>query len=342
MKNPFRALPYLQVIGLMIIIATGCQNKIEAENRKPPTKHVKAVAVKPDSVSFDTADYDKRIQALKVSDSFGRWNIKTPYPLPGAVLPYKRVVAFYGNLFSKRMGILGQLPKDEMLAKLQEESKQWAIADPTIPVVPALHYVAITAQGKPGKQNKYRQRMPHKQIDKVITWAKSINGIVFLDVQIGQSTLAAEVATLADYLKLPDVHLGIDPEFAMQPGEVPGSKIGTVSASQINEVVEMLATIVRENNLPPKILVVHRFTEGMVTDAKHIKTCPEIQIVMHMDGWGGKALKRSSYHMAIYKEPVQFTGFKLFYKHDTKGANSMLTPQEILRLTPKPIYIQYQ
>ncbi|MCQ3971548.1 hypothetical protein, partial [Klebsiella pneumoniae] len=89
-------------------------------------------------------------------------------------MPYNRVVAFYGNLFSKRMGILGELPKEQMLAKLKEENARWAEADTTIPTIPALHYVAITAQGKPGKQNMYRQRMPHAQIDKILGWAKEI------------------------------------------------------------------------------------------------------------------------------------------------------------------------
>jgi len=340
MKNPYRIIVYLSFLNLLTVIVFGCQNKDQADKRSP---NAKTVAVeKPDSTVDVNADYDKRINALHSTDSLGRWKIKTPYPLPGAVLPYKRVVAFYGNLFSKRMGILGQLPKEQMLKKLQEESKQWALADPSIPTIPALHYVAITAQGRPGKQNKYRQRMPHRQIDTIVSWAKSIDGIVFLDIQIGHSTVAAEVSTLVNFLKLPAVHLGIDPEFAMKDGRVPGSKIGTLSAAEINDAIDMLAKIVKENNLPPKILVIHRFTQGMVTDYQNIKTCPEVQVVMHMDGWGDKALKRSSYRMAIYKEPVQFTGFKLFYKHDNQGNSTMLTPQEILQLTPKPIYIQYQ
>lgn len=340
MKSPYRIVVYLYLLSLLTVSVFGCQNKEQTEKTNPS---VNTIAVeKPHSTVDVNADYDKRFKALLITDSLGRWKIKTPYPLPGAVLPYKRVVAFYGNLFSKKMGILGQLPKEQMLKKLQEESKQWALADTTIPVIPALHYVAITAQGRPGKQNKYRQRMPHHQIDKIIEWAKSIDGIVFLDIQIGHSTVADEVATLVNYLKLPTVHLAIDPEFAMKDGRVPGSKIGTLSAAEINVAIDTLAKIVRENNLPPKILVVHRFTQGMVTDYQNIKTCPEVQVVIHMDGWGGKALKRSSYHMAIYKEPVQFTGFKLFYKHDNKGNSAMLTPQEILQLTPKPIYIQYQ
>lgn len=313
------------------------------EVRQPATTKEVSVAPIPDSSGFDSIDYNRRMKALIETDSLGRWkNLKTPYPLPGAILPYKRVVAFYGNLYSKRMGVLGELPKSQMLEKLKEENKRWAEADTTIPTIPALHYVAITAQGKPGKQNLYRQRMPHKQIDTILSWARSIEGIVFLDIQIGHSSLPAEVATLTKYLKQPEVHLAIDPEFALKDGVVPGRKIGTLSADEINTVIDTMQRIVRENKLPPKILVVHRFTQKMVTDYQNIKTCPEVQVVMHMDGWGGKALKRSSYRMAIYREPVQFTGFKLFYKHDSRGGSTMLAPEEILQLTPKPVYIQYQ
>lgn len=335
----------LIIFSVFTLLATvSCQDKSHAENHRDKNKKDSVAAKKPDSVVDVEADYDARLAALRITDSLGRWtNIGKPYPLPGAVLPYKRIVAFYGNLYSKRMGILGELPKDQMIKKLKEEVANWTAADSTIPVIPALHYIAITAQGKAGKDGMHRQRMPHKQIDTIVKWAKEIDGLVFLDVQIGQSTVPAEVSTLRNYLKLPQVHLALDPEFAMQEGKVPGRKIGTLSAAKINTAIDTLQKIVKENNLPPKILIVHRFTQGMVTDYKDIKTCPEVQVVMHMDGWGGKALKRAAYHMAVYKEPVQFAGFKLFYKNDTKKPGSqMLTPPEILALTPKPIYIQYQ
>ena len=108
------------------------------------------------------------------------------------------------------------------------------------------------------------------------------------------------------------------------------------------EAIDFLAEVVRKNNLPPKVLVVHRFTQGMVTGYERIKKVPEVQIVMDMDGFGDKILKRSTYLRYIYKEPVQFTGFKLFYKNDTKNTSGIYTPQELLKFTPKPAYIQYQ
>jgi hypothetical protein len=280
--------------------------------------------------------------ALANSDTTGRWPAKAPRPLPRAILPYNRIIAFYGNLYSKRMGILGELPKREMLKKLQSEVAHWQTADSSLKAIPALHYIAITAQGAPGKENMHRMRMPFKQIDTVLDWAKSINALVFLDIQVGHSSVKNEVVTLEPYLKLPNVHLGIDPEFSLKNGEIPGSKIGTFSADDINDAIDILAKIVRENNLPPKVLVVHRFTQGMVTNYEKIKKVAEVQIVMDMDGFGSKVLKKSTYLRYIYREPVQFTGFKLFYKNDNKKDWKMYTPEELLKFTPKPIYIQYQ
>ena len=129
----------------------------------------------------------------------------------------------------------------------------------------------------------------------------------------------------------------------MKNKERPRLVIGTFTADDINVAIDYLADLVRKNNLPPKILVVHRFTQGMVKGFQDIKNVPEVQVVMDMDGWGPKFLKRSTYLRYIYKEPVQFTGFKLFYKNDTKtGVNQLYTPGELLKLVPKPIYIQYQ
>jgi hypothetical protein len=271
------------------------------------------------------------------------WPVKTAYPNAGALLPFNRIVAYYGNLYSTKMGVLGEYPEAQMLQMLQSEVAKWQAADPTTPAIPALHYIAVVAQGSPGTSGMYRARMPDSEIDKVITMAAKINAIVFLDVQVGLSNVQMEVPLLQKYLIMPNVHLAIDPEFSMKTGARPGTVIGTFDASDINFTTNYLANLVRENNLPPKILVVHRFTEGMVTNYKEIKTMPEVQIVMNMDGWGGQAKKIGTYRNFIYPEPVQFTGFKLFYKNDVLTPGSaMLTPTDLLKLNPRPIYIQYQ
>ena len=208
--------------------------------------------------------------------------------------------------------------------------------------MPALHLVVVVAQGAPGRDGMYRLRMPDTLVEKVYSWAQSRNALVFLDVQVGKSTVMAEVPRLEQFLKRPNVHLGLDPEFSMKGGEKPGSKIGVMTASDINWSVRYLSGLTKKYNLPPKVLVVHRFTRKMVTGAKDIELDPGVQVVIDMDGWGGPWLKYDSYRDYVAREPVQFTGFKLFYHNDTKKGDPLLTPGELLMLTPKPVYIQYQ
>jgi len=342
--------------SLVLIYATSCNGVIKADANKisstvkTDTAKNSAKAIDTGAAptlatnpALDTADYNKKMLALSNYDKTGRWPVETPYPLPGGIFPDNRVIAFYGNLYSKRMGILGEIPKDEMFKKLAGEVTAWQAADPSVKTLPALHYIATTAQGAAGKGGKYRLRMPFHQIDTIMDWAKQINALVFLDIQVGHSTVKEEVSALEKYLQLPNVHLGIDPEFSMKNGEIPGLKIGTFTAVDINDAINFLVDLVRKYHLPPKVLVVHRFTQGMITDYKNIRTVPEVQIVMDMDGFGNKVLKRSTWLRYIYKEPVQFTGFKLFYKNDSKkNTSGMYTPGELLNFTPKPIYIQYQ
>ncbi len=266
------------------------------------------------------------------------------YNPTGAVLPKHRIFAYYGNPHSKRMGILGKYEKEEMLRRLDQEIKNWEKADTTnTPIMPALHLVAITAQGSPGKDGGYRLRMSDKTIKKVIRWGNEHNALVFLDIQRGHAPLGPEMKYLEKYLKLPFVHLGIDPEFSMVTGARPGAKIGSYDAADINQAVQFLSKVSKENNVPPKILVVHRFTQGMVKNYKNIKLDPNVQIVMDMDGWGPPVLKKDSYLAYIKKEPVQYTGFKLFYDNDfRKPGSRIMTPKEVLNLDPVPMYIQYQ
>lgn len=271
------------------------------------------------------------------------WPVKAAYPNYGALLPNNRIVAYYGNFYSKGMGVLGEYPEDVMLEKLRAAVAEWQAADPSTPVIPAIDYIDVTAQGSAGKDGKYRLRMPDSQIDIALDLAKKVNGIVILDVQVGLSNLQSELPLLETYLAMPNVHLAIDPEFAMHNGTPPGRVIGTMSAADVNFAATFLADLVKKNNLPPKILVVHRFTEEMVTGYQNIKPLPEVQIVMDMDGWGFAAKKVNTYNSVIWSEPVQFTGFKLFYKNDLKPpSKAMMTPAEVLKLTPAPSFIQYQ
>jgi hypothetical protein len=96
-------------------------------------------------------------------------------------------------------------------------------------------------------------------------------------------------------------------------------------------------------NLPPKILLVHRFTRHMVTNYQNIVAVPQVQIVLSMDGWGPPEKKLSTYQQVVFGEPIQFAGVKLFYKNDMLPPSSgLLTPTGILSFKPQPIFVEYQ
>lgn len=336
----------LPALTLLLLTLFACSNPdVEAVVSLPVPAAPKEIPAVDTVQRLDSAGYRLRLDSLAAGDTGGRWqSLDTPYPLPGAILPFKRIVAYYGNFYSKRMGILGELPEDEMLERLRGEVAKWERADTLTPVQPAIHYIAVTAQLSPGKGGKYRQRMPFSHIEKALRIAKRIDAIVILDIQTGWSTLREELPVLDTFLALPNVHLGIDPEFSMKTGAKPGSRIGAFDAADVNFAIDHLSALVKAHNLPPKVLVVHRFTKPMLTNSADIRPTPEVQVVIQMDGWGGKAKKKGTYRQVIYPEPVQFAGFKIFYKHDTRGGAGAveLQPEEVLRLVPRPVYIQYQ
>ena len=260
-----------------------------------------------------------------------------------AILPSRRIVAFYGNFDSARMGILGKYPADELLKRLAEARKLWETADPGTPVVPAVDYIAVAAQKTPGDDGHYRKRMPPAELDRALDLANRAGGMLFLDVQAGTSDIETEVSLLEPYLRKPQVELSIDPEFAMKTGAPPGSAIGSLDAAEINCIAAYLAGLVRDNRLPKKILTVHRFLKSMITNASRIRTRPEVDIVINMDGWGPPAKKLRTYNDVVVSEPVQFNGFKLFYDKDRLPPSpGLMAPTEIVKLTPAPVYIQYQ
>src|SRR5690606_16018819 len=232
--------------------------------------------------------------------------------------------------------------KDEMLGRLREEEENWTRADPEHPAKPCLHMVAVVAQAEPGTSGHYRSIMRDTTVQEVHSWAREVDGIFFVDIQTGTDRLENILPRFEWILKEPDVHLAVDPEFMMKSGDRPGTRIGTMDAADINYASAELARIVREYDLPPKVLVIHRFTRNMVTNSSRILLRPEVQIVMDMDGWGAPWLKRDSYRDYVVREPVQYTGFKLFYHNDTKKGDPLMMPQDLLRLEPRPMYIQYQ
>jgi hypothetical protein len=254
------------------------------------------------------------------------------------VLPARRIVSYYGNPLSSGMGVLGEQPPEKLFPRLKQQSAAYRSADSSRPVTPALELVTVVAQAEPGPDGLYRLRMDTELIEKVSAWAEEQGFLLILDVQIGRGNVDDEVKWLLPFLKRPHVHLALDPEFAMPAGRKPGERIGTMDAATINGAMRTLGQLIEAEKLPPKLLVVHRFTEEMVTGFRQIQTDPRVQVVMVMDGFGNPAIKTRQYDELIVDQRVQYTGFKLFYRHD----EPLMTPEQVLLLDPPPDLIIYQ
>ena len=257
-----------------------------------------------------------------------------------SLLPAHRIVAFYGHPLDAKLGMLGQLPAGVMLDSLARTAAAWQAADPGRRVRPALHLIAAVALGDPGRDSMYRLRTAASVIALVAGWARERHWLLFLDLQVGRSTVGAEVAHLLPFLARPEVHLGLDPEFDTHGDSLPGHGIGTMDASEVNDAVRLLAGLVSDSGLPPKLLVVHRFTGPMLTHVELIAHNPRVQVVLDMDGFGTPTAKRWSWTNYIVGAPIPYTGFKLFL--DPALDFPLMTPAEVLQLRPVPLYIQYQ
>ncbi|MCD6056809.1 MAG: hypothetical protein K0Q89_339 [Thermomicrobiales bacterium] len=259
-------------------------------------------------------------------------------PATGALLPAYRIVTFYGHPHDPAMGIVGEREIDQLTDMLREEAANYAAADPSRPVIPALELIATVAQRVPGSDGTYILDTDTETLTTYIDYAAEQGMIVVLDLQVGRSTVAAEIEKVRDLLARPNVHLAIDPEFAVAEGQIPGEYIGSVSAESITYAQKVLAEIATEHGLPPKLLIVHQFREDMIQGKEKLAPVPGVQLVIDADGYGGPELKTAVYNFLVRDEPVEFAGVKLFYGQDMP----LMTPQEILALVPAPDVIIYQ
>ncbi|NRG34153.1 hypothetical protein [Niallia circulans] len=249
-----------------------------------------------------------------------------------------RLIAYYGHPNSTKMGILGEMEPDELMAKLKEQTQAYSDADPSRPAVPMIELISTVAQRDPGTDGKYYHPTSPEQIDEYSTLAEENDALLMLDVQLGTDSVLNQVKLLEKWLKLPHVHLAIDTEFHVKEGQTPGVNLGQVDGAEVQEAVQYLTEMVKENNLPDKIVLVHQFMDEALTNKEAIKPTENVEVALNYDGWGDSNTKMALYRKFVRNEAVQYGGFKIFYNKD----KPVLSPEEVLKLDPSPAIINYQ
>lgn len=249
--------------------------------------------------------------------------------------PQHRVVAYYGTSGTGSLGVLGAASPDVSAARVAAVAARYRAAG--ITVVPAFELIVTVADRSPGADGTYSHPISSAAVDRYLRVARAHHIALILDIQPGRANFLPEVQRWAGVLAQPDVGLGLDAEWRMGAGQVPGRSIGHVGAAEVNSVSDWLAGLVRDRGLPQKLFVLHQFTKGMIVDPGAVVAHPELAMVQHLDGFGTRAQKLAKYRSLV--RPGQFQlGFKLFYQQDI----AMMSPADVVGLKPRPVFVSYE
>jgi hypothetical protein len=267
---------------------------------------------------------------------------ETGVQVPGGgqvLFPGHLLVALYGHPGAPSLGVLGQQDLSASITRAKHVAAQYRTLS-SARVVPAFEIIATVAQASPGPDDEYSYESPVASLRPWVRRATAAGLYVILDLQPGRASLLAQAKKYQSLLKLPDVGLALDPEWKLQPGQLPLKQIGSVSISEVNSVVSWLATLTMRYRLPQKLLVLHQFQLSMIRGESRLNTRhDDLAILIHMDGQGTPNDKEQTWDTITKAAPSRvFFGWKNFYVKD----HPMLTPRQTITRTPRLSMISYQ
>jgi hypothetical protein len=263
--------------------------------------------------------------------------------LGDGLLPANRILTYYGFPTNPNMGILGEYGVNDDLnglrAALEGQAAEYQIVDPSRPILIGFEVIASVAQGDPGSDGLFLDYTDSALIQQYVDYTAANGMLLFLDYQFGLHPFEDELNAFDEWIGYEHVHLALDPEFRVPPGEIPGQDVfGALTAAEITSAQNWLVERCSELGIPPKVLVVHQFFYTMIENKEDLAPVPGVQLVIDMDGHGDPETKKASYDVVITQEPIEHFGIKLFYPFD----EPLMTATEVLALDPSPDWICYQ
>jgi hypothetical protein len=198
--------------------------------------------------------------------------------------------------------------------------------------------ISTVAAHDPGPDGLYRLHTPDAVIGRYLRAARKAGAVLVLDIQPGHADFLGEAKRLERWLREPDVGLALDPEWHT-PGAVPGTRIGSTTAEEVNAVARYVAGIVRSRDLPQKLFVIHQFTNDMIVGEERLITPSQLAVTLNVDGFGTRSAKVSKYRDFNTRRPAgTYVGFKLFYEEDV----GLMAPRSVMALLPRPDLVVYE
>ncbi|GGM56254.1 hypothetical protein ACFFX1_07705 [Dactylosporangium sucinum] len=282
-------------------------------------------------------------------------------PDDGAALPTNRIVAFYAVPGAAVTGPAYEI-SPAMLARLRSQAAEYQQLDPAHPVVAGVDLVVSVPDGYPGPDGDYSHHVDAATIDRYVEFCRANNLILFLDLNFGQADPLTELNFFRPYLKLPFVHVAVDPEWMFpRRNGVPGTNLANVRAADLNPLIEAVAAMPEEYQVPRKMFLIHQYrpdgddltdpynpAKALIADKRNLRNDPRVDVVVHVDsvgGWPGDIeVKTEQYNLWVTQgmqrhQNFRYGGFKIFYQLESK--HKLMTPAQVMALQPPPMVITY-
>lgn len=261
-------------------------------------------------------------------------------PRGGTTLfPRYRLVGFAGGVGTAAFGRLGVGDLDARGREVERYAAALAGGRQPLPV---FELITVVVHDTPGRNGLYNSRVSDAVIARYLAAARRHRAMLLLDVQPGREDFLPLVKGLRRWLEQPDVGLALDPEWAVEPGDVPGQTFGRTTGAELDSVAAYVDALVRRHHLPQKPLVFHQVAASVVVGQSAIRERPGVVVIKSVDGIGSRRLKTATWHTLVKGLPASIhTGFKLFFDEDRRHG-PMMTPRQVLALRPQPEYVLYE
>ncbi|MEV6830081.1 hypothetical protein [Amycolatopsis sp. NPDC051102] len=262
-----------------------------------------------------------------------------PPPPPPNPLETGLLVGFCGAPGAKALG--------RMTGDLTEASrglqKQIAAFPPGRPITPVVELIATTVHRSPGADGMYRSRCEDSTVRDYLDAARALKGLLLLNIQPGRADFLPEVQAYERWLTEPDVGVALDPEWAVEPGVVPGKKFGRTTGGELDEVARYLGALADAHHLPAKVMVYHQVAASVVRDEQQLHAHHGVSVVKVVDGIGSASAKKATWKTLMTTMPAHVRpGFKLFFEEDTRHGTPLMSPADVMALNPTPAYAVYE
>jgi hypothetical protein len=280
-----------------------------------------------------------RALAVPVPASAAAAAAAAPAAPPPNPLEKSLLVGFCGAPGAKALGRM----TGDLAAASRELRRQIETFPAGRPVTPVVELIATTVHRTAGEDGMYRSRCADETVQQYLDAARALNGLLLLDIQPGRADFLPEVRAYERWLSEPDVGVALDPEWAVEPGVIPGRKFGRTSGSELDEVAQYLGNLAVTHRLPAKVMVYHQVAASVVRDEQQLRPHPGVSVVKVVDGIGSASAKKATWKTLMTTIPAHArSGFKLFFDEDTRHGAALMTPAEVLALTPAPSYVVYE